>query len=480
AGNGLFGSDVGIAQEFAFTYQTLVIPSVTVAELNIDMLAALEEDMGNEILMRSLPQCSGDPVITESLAKEMSSQYNSGGGSAPQQQTRSAGNNNDNLATARYNTGTYSNVNPGGRRRQLQMDDVAGFSTRPRDVVDQDAECTNVEPVFPCYVINGRVTVYSSTKLDDETQDAVRSAIRESIENGNLADSDNRFLDVTWGMFVLTPGGGDGPGGPGSPSPTPTPGPNGANDDDIDRADTTGGGLEPWAWALIAVGGALFLALLFFCFRRPRRQVGADAEAADDEEYESSSNKSSSHDSQSQSVEENDVYADEYDEARATPLIQNTSATRLGATGSIEEEDENDLSYEDLKAPDVGASVSSGSGGGSYQDMAPAEYDLSEMSKEMESQDPQKYVGQPAPTEEDSAYSSYEDQVEEEYEIEYLQGSQRSGNWADGQEEYSYEQGSNSDANSNPAADSSLPMLAHTSQQGSGSSFDAMRKKWEN
>ena len=280
-------------------------------------------------------------------------------------------------------------------------------------------------------------------------------------------------------MFVDTPPGGNVP----TPTPAPTSGsgdPNGGNE--IERPDTKGGGLEPWAWALIGVGGALFLILLYFCFRRPRRQVGADADADEDD---SSSKKSSSHESQSGSDEEKDVYVDEYDEARATPLIQNTSASKLGATGSIQEEDENDLSYEDLKAPDMGASESnshhshsSGSGSGSYQDIAPAEYDLSEMNEQLDSQQaPQKYVGQPAPTEDDSAYSSYEDQVEEEYEIEYIGSSQRSGNWAEGQEEYSYE---GSDANSNPAAESSLPMLAHASQQGSGSSFEAMRKKWEN
>ena len=342
------------------------------------------------------------------------------------------------------------------------------------------AECTNVEPVFPCYVINGRVRVYSSTKLDEETQNVVRSAIQESIENGNLADSDNRFLDVTWGMFSDTPGGGgEGPGGGDNGGGGNGGGDNGGGDpnegNDIDRADTTGGGLEPWAWALVAIGGFVFLVMLYFCFRRPRRQVGADD---DDDDDDSSSRKSSSHESQSESVEEKDVYADEYDEARTTPLIRNTSANNLDATGTIEEESENDVSNEDLKSSDVGASVSShhshSTGSGSYQDSAPPEYDSSEMSREMDSQDPQKYVGQPAPTEDDSAYSSYEDQVEEEYEIEYLQASQRSGNWADGQEEYSYE--ASSDANSNPSPESSLP---HSRQRESGSSFDAMRKKWE-
>jgi hypothetical protein len=134
AGDGLFGSDVGIAQEFAFDYQTLVIPSVTVPELNIDMLPKLERDMGNEILMRTLPQCSDNPAITESLSKSMSEHQ-----SGQQQQARSAGNNNENMATARYNTGTYSNVNIGGRR--LQTSEISGFSTRPRDIVDEDGEC---------------------------------------------------------------------------------------------------------------------------------------------------------------------------------------------------------------------------------------------------------------------------------------------------------------------------------------------------
>jgi hypothetical protein len=339
--------------------------------------------------------------------------------------------------------------------------------------------------------------------LDEETQNLVKNAIQGSIENGNLASSDNRFLDVTWSMHVDPDGGGDGPGGGDGGGGGDNGGggnggggdngggnnggggdPNGGNGD-IDRADTTGGGLEPWAWALVVIGGIVFLTLIYFCLQRPRRQVGTD-----EPDVESSSKKSSSHQSQSESVEDKDTHMDEYDESRATPLIQNTSAkTKLGSTGPIEEESEGDISHEDSKASRSGpigssqnshSSSQSGSESESYQDIAPAEYDLSEMSREMQSQEPQKYVGQPAPTEEasDSAYSSYEDVVEEEYEIEYVEGSQRSGNWADGQEEYAYE--GNDNDNSAPAADASLPMLAHNSQRrGSSSSFDAMRRKWE-
>ncbi|KAL3903233.1 MAG: hypothetical protein SGARI_005468, partial [Bacillariaceae sp.] len=318
------------------------------------MLAKLEEDMGNDILMRTLPQCSDDPAITESLAKSMAEQYNGGASSQTQQTVRSSStnsDNNDNLAQARYNTGTYSDIRHGGQRfLQAGSSDVSGFSTRPRDVVDEGVECTNVEPVFPCYVISGRVTVFSSQALDEATQQVVRNAIMDSIENGNLADSDNRFLDVTWDMHQDTPGGGGGsptgpPSGGDSPTEPPIGNPSGANDDDIDRADTTGNGLQPWAWALIGVGGLMLIVMIFFCIRRPKRTVVA-AENEDNFRDDASSSKvSSSHQSESQSVEDEDVYMDEYDdEARATPLIANT-----GGPETIEEESEGDLSYENLK-----------------------------------------------------------------------------------------------------------------------------------
>jgi hypothetical protein len=130
SGNGLFGSDVGLAEEFAFTYQTVVIPSVTVAELNIDMLPRLEQDMGDTILTQTLPQCSDESSTTdESLSRSISHE-------STQQLTSS---NNDQLASARYDTGSYRNSGSTRQRRTLQGDssELNGFTTRPRDVVNE-------------------------------------------------------------------------------------------------------------------------------------------------------------------------------------------------------------------------------------------------------------------------------------------------------------------------------------------------------
>jgi hypothetical protein len=125
---GLFGSRVGLSEEFAFSYQTLVIPSVTVPELNIDMLPRLEQDMGNDILTEIFPQCNGDPIVTESLSEPMSS--------SSLQQTKG-----DDLPSARYGTGTYSNVNTGQRSLQDSGSDISGFSSAPRDVVNEGCKC---------------------------------------------------------------------------------------------------------------------------------------------------------------------------------------------------------------------------------------------------------------------------------------------------------------------------------------------------
>jgi hypothetical protein len=126
--NGLFGADVGIAQEFTFTYQTIVIPSVTVAELNIDMLKSLEDLMGNEIISRTFPQCSNDPGVQESLAKSVAS--------PPPQQLSSSSNYN-------YNSNNR-------KQRGLQgsgTSSLDGFSIRPRDTVVEGGTSNNI-----CYM----------------------------------------------------------------------------------------------------------------------------------------------------------------------------------------------------------------------------------------------------------------------------------------------------------------------------------------
>ncbi|KAG7349894.1 hypothetical protein IV203_012491 [Nitzschia inconspicua] len=469
---GLFGSNVGLSEEFFFSYQTLVIPSVTVGELNIDMLPKLEQDMGEQILTRTFPQCSsGSPTITDSNAEVQRS-------------------NSQDLPS-------------GQRLLQNAGTGVTGFSTRPRDLVNEGIECTNVEPVFPCYVIEGVVTVYSISALTPQENELFRNSIQQSIENGNLENSDNRFLGVTWrghGVGDESNGDGDGDNGDGSSNGGGSAGgdPNDSNED-IDRADTTGGGLEPWTYAIIAIGGVLVLTMLFFCFRRPvQRRVDAEANERSGYADDPSNSKSSDDrlDNESDGEEsENDVYTEDYDESRATPLIQNTSSRQRSYSNEpIEEEaSENDGSYEALRASAENTYGTSNSGNNPKESLqGQGNLNRREMPEDLvadtEKESPSAIFGSKDKVRatdrdvtmdetSDSAYSSYEEVVEEEYEIEYAEDSpHRDGSgvgphWAD---EHVDEDIDHSGGNE------SLPILANSAQLGRKTAIDSMLKKWEN
>ena len=95
--NGLYGEKVGIANEFRFLYTTQVIPTVTVQELNLDMLPKVEVRMGNEALPKLFP---GDCARQGSVS----------------------------AVTARKR----------GNNRQLQqISSLNGMSIKPRDTVDE-------------------------------------------------------------------------------------------------------------------------------------------------------------------------------------------------------------------------------------------------------------------------------------------------------------------------------------------------------
>jgi hypothetical protein len=340
--------------------------------------------------------------------------------------------------------------------------------------------------VFPCYVIDGFVTVYSNTKLDEQTREMVRNAIRESIENGNLEDSDNRFLGVLWRGFTgvgdsggnggnqngdNNNGGGDEEGGGGSDNTggegnegdgnvdESSGSPNEGNGE-IDRADTTGGGLQPWAWVIIAIGGVLILAMLFLCFRRPRQSVDVAGDSGHvGHEDNASSSKKSSHQSNIDAGEDDesvhDVYIDEYDEARATPLIRNTSSSREQPVSDEhvqEDHSDADNSYDDLKSPEDAHVVSnrshSSNNSGRYTQQSryeeesmqeqllqsnPNDYDLGQHQSPEDlmadpsampgSKDNMKQDGNVEETSESYNSSYYEDDVKEEYEIDYGEDS---------------------------------------------------------
>jgi hypothetical protein len=566
AGNGLFGADVGISTEIAFTYQTLVIPSVTVPELNLDILGKVETDMGNEIVARTFPQCSDEVAALISTNKTIS------------------------------RTGEYSKFNSRGRHlvRRMQTTDggttsLEGFSTRPRDVVVEGGvysdvqhclkaklfvlcllpkisilyvclsslslflsfcatvECVNVEPVFPCYVIQGRVTFFSETVLNPSSQAMVRNAIRDSVENGNLNDADNRILGVFWRDFDDSNNGGGDSGGDNNGGDSGGDGGDSGgdggdsnpSDGDSNKADTSGGGLATWAYALIGVGGGLVLAMIFLCLRRPNRKAApqngpsssssnqllsnsepslknlnppsmndgiqeGDGEESVEEEIimEESEGENSYHSYEEQVEEEEIVETSVGSSSRSSKSRSRSSRSQEVSTSVGGSASDNRTPPSSERSTSKSSNRKGPSPPGSIRDVNSVEtpgksvkpnYEQSHMTLNLQgemdeasalsgaeyySQEKVSSGSQPAgsysiPSVEetsDSAYSSYEEVVEEEYEIEYFEDN------PDVHEEDEHHWADDDVVNQTEEA---LPILAHSAQQGHTSSYNSMRNKWE-
>merc|ERR1712166_1600973 len=93
------------------------------------------------------------------------------------------------------------------RQRQLQLGQTStlvGLSIKPRDVVDEDVQCTiNADNTVPsiCYVIQAKLTLFSDTILDATSIFQINNIIEQTITNGDLISVDNRLLDIPWNSF---------------------------------------------------------------------------------------------------------------------------------------------------------------------------------------------------------------------------------------------------------------------------------------
>ena len=123
--DGLFGTQLGLAEVTTFSYQATVIQSVTSGELNLNLLSKVETTMGERILERIIDQCA-----------------------IPTGEQRHAP-----LYTSITTVGQHKVLNPfgssskeetgNGRRRLQRSKDrmlqqpgmIEGFSIRPRDIV---------------------------------------------------------------------------------------------------------------------------------------------------------------------------------------------------------------------------------------------------------------------------------------------------------------------------------------------------------
>lgn len=368
--------------------------------------------------------------------------------------------------------------------------------------------------------------MFSEIKLDETTRELVQAAIRQSIETGNLENADNRFLGTSWRSFDdpqsegETPGdsdGGDGSSGNGDGTTDTENGDgsgNGTQDQNGSQSTPPPGsknGLEPWAIAIIAVGGLIIICCMVYLFlRRPsngREKLG-------DDDGNESSRSEESHQTNSLA----DVYIEE-DVATGAALDSVVPVDHPSIEGSIEEveggEEESSYDAENSREglgtvpvtetnPDDSGGVSTSiedsqdsrssfDGPLSHEPM----YDESTQSRNAQQQSHMTLDLEKAgvrdslsvishsegdgtrglqPFEQpavyatgdvsDSVQSSYEEVVEDEYEIEYTESS-------DQLEGHQWE-----DEDVVSPTKTSLPFLAHDAQQ-SQSSFEAMRNKWE-
>lgn len=177
----------------------------------------------------------------------------------------------------------------------LQTSELKGFSIRPRDNVVEEGsspvECVNVEQVYPCYVIRGRVTTYTEQPLTDETRQRVDAAIQASISAGGYQEADSRVIAATWRDETTDPLPDDGSNSGGGDSPTPTPGTDSTPTTvPIDREVSSNQELEPWQISLIAVGGVLVCCMAYLCLRRRSHAPIYDDDDKDDDEEGSRAN----------------------------------------------------------------------------------------------------------------------------------------------------------------------------------------------
>jgi hypothetical protein len=271
---GLYGSQLGFAEESPFSYQVTTIPSVTADEMNLFVLPNIEDAIARGVLPQIFESCNNVTNTTTNVSR------NDDLTSPPTPSSL----NGYVLVDGTY---VYQHENQRGRqrvRRGMMMYDyrilqggrdtppqqIEGVSTQPADEVAEGVACVNQNvPNLNCFVIRGSMTTYSREKQTEETQAYIQNAIQIVLtENtSELVNADNRILDVGYRDTDLYPI----PEVPDDDLITDDV-PNGSNPTQIPvmRPDTSERSFgEPWQYALIAVAVGLILATIYLCVRRP-------------------------------------------------------------------------------------------------------------------------------------------------------------------------------------------------------------------
>eukprot|EP00535_Pseudo-nitzschia_heimii_P004759 CAMPEP_0197182260 /NCGR_PEP_ID=MMETSP1423-20130617/6275_1 /TAXON_ID=476441 /ORGANISM="Pseudo-nitzschia heimii, Strain UNC1101" /LENGTH=1020 /DNA_ID=CAMNT_0042632655 /DNA_START=253 /DNA_END=3316 /DNA_ORIENTATION=+ len=300
-GDGLYGQDIGLATEFRFLYQAKVIPSVTDEEMTNDIIPKVEMKMGNDLLKYFFPnECN--ELTTRNIENAKLKGY-----------------------------AFHGNRERNRKRRQLQSPlSLNGLSIKPLDKLVEDGECDAaiMNDGFPCFLVQGSLTVFSTSKLDTTAIFQLENGIT-LIVDGNLNEADNRLLKISFKEFDE--------GGP------------------IDVTNIGDSKPKNWffdtAWwilVLIALGGVFVLVLLLVCcsrcFRRRRmrqprpkqpaqRPNGAQVAAEKGQKNSSDSQKRSSSGRSSSSSSRKKKRSGSSDSNSS--ISTNESERRGGSAGSI-------------------------------------------------------------------------------------------------------------------------------------------------
>ncbi|KAL3908742.1 MAG: hypothetical protein SGILL_008368, partial [Bacillariaceae sp.] len=305
---GLFGSQLGFAEVYEYSYEITTIPGVTADELNRFVLPNVEIVLSENVLEDLFESCNPDTSTTTTVERESLPQRTAPPTPTPLNgyvlvgdtyvyqgtSTSSERTQRSSSQAEGYQKESYQKTRR-GRRLQFPSppQQLEGVSTQPADVVAEGVECVNQEiSSLNCFVIRGSMTTYSREKPSDATQAYVQNIIDTTLieTTDELQESDNRLIGFEYRDTTQDPL------PPLDPTDDDTPT---ADDDDFvvsptqspvvrpdEKANEFG---EPWHYALIAVGACLIIAMIYLCIRRPKSKRFFVSSSEDDDGMDPSS-----------------------------------------------------------------------------------------------------------------------------------------------------------------------------------------------
>lgn len=141
-------------------------------------------------------------------------------------------------------------------RSLLCKDNRTHSALSPTSTVDCEGELQN--DLNECYVVDGKMTLYSESAVEESFLDNLRNVIRTAMTNGAFNNLDPRLINVSYreSLDTIDAAGSDTTGGSNA------------------RSDT----LPVYAWVIIGVGAAFLLIGAVVAFSKRRSHSPGDAE----------------------------------------------------------------------------------------------------------------------------------------------------------------------------------------------------------